>query len=103
VKKIEAVIKPFRLEAVTDEFAKTTRFTVTEVSVSVPSPTSSAIDQQMHVPLRQLQITMLCEDVELPDFIARLRRAAYTGRIYDGVITVTDAIFHYINEAEDRR
>lgn len=95
MKKVEAVIKPFRMDSVKEELGKlgVTGMTVTEVKgygrqKGHPEQYRGAEYQIDFMP--KVKIEIACSDAEAPKIVEAIIKSALTGRIGDGKVWVTD-------------
>ena len=100
MKKIEAIIKPFKLEEVKDALSEIgiQGMTVTEVKGFGRQKGHTEIYRGSEYTvdfLPKVKIEVVCTDDMLPKAVEAIQRAAKTGRIGDGKIfisTIEDAI-----------
>jgi nitrogen regulatory protein P-II 1 len=93
MKKIEAIIKPFKLDEVKEALAKTgiQGLTVTEVKGFGRQKGHTELYRGAEYVvdfLAKVKIEMLVDDAQAPQVVETLMRAARTGKIGDGKIFV---------------
>jgi nitrogen regulatory protein PII len=95
VKRVEAVVRPDRLAQISNELETHGfhGFTISDVRGHGQSPEKTGEWRgqayEVHV-THKLAVAVIVEDHEVPGVVSAIIRGGYTGRLGDGLITVSD-------------
>jgi len=100
VKRIEAIIRPDRLSQVSAELEThgLQGFTISDVRGHGQSPEKQGEwrgqTYEVHV-THKLAVVVIVEDNEVSNAVMAIVKGAYTGRVGDGLVTVSDIVGVY--------
>jgi len=100
VKRVEAIVRPERLGQVSAELERHgfKGFTISDVRGHGQSPEKTGEwrgqPYELHV-THKLSIVVIVEDTEVNDVVTAIVRGGYSGKVGDGLITVSDIVGVY--------